>query len=120
MPLELEQRKQLQAALLSAFNHDGLRQLVALELGSDLELFTKDGDRRQRVYDLIAWTERTGRTVDLIRGAYIQNPTNPLLAQLVINALRWRVCIDAGLCNTTVQPASRPGQAATCEEHPCH
>lgn len=96
MPLELEQRKQLQAALLSAFNQDGLRQLVGLELGSDLELFAKDGDRRQNVYDLIAWAERTGRTVDLIRGAYVQNPTNPLLAQLAVAALRWEVCAEAG------------------------
>ncbi|MFN8470274.1 MAG: SUMF1/EgtB/PvdO family nonheme iron enzyme [Caldilineaceae bacterium] len=96
MPLELEQRKQLQAALLSAFNNDGLRQLVGLELGSDLELFAKDGDRRQNVYDLIEWAERTGRTVDLIRGAYVQNPTNPLLAQLAVAALRWEACAEAG------------------------
>ena len=96
MPLELEQRKQLQTALLSAFNNDSLRQLAGLELGSDLELFAKDGDRRQHVYDLIAWAERTGRTVDLIRGAYVQNATNPLIAQLASDALRWQVCIEAG------------------------
>ena len=96
MPLEPKQKEELHKALVKAFDDDGLRQLTTFALGEILDEHVAQGPLRTRALDLIAWAERTDRTVDLMRGAYVQNSTNHLLAQLVVEAMRWQVCVDAG------------------------
>ena len=76
------QEAKLHAALLSAFDEPGLRQLCRFELNVDLDQVAGGQDLRDRVYNLVMWATRTDRVADLIAGARRQNPTNVELSAL--------------------------------------
>jgi hypothetical protein len=72
----------LQAALLSAFNEAGLRQVVKFEMGVDMTTIAGGEDDEERVFNLVQWAARTGRLAALLAGALHQNPSNPALLKL--------------------------------------
>lgn len=90
--------RQVQSALLAAFNGEELRQLAAIELGVDLERVVHDGGTlAQRVLDLAEWAVRQNRLAELLCGAYNRNGNNPQMAALVDQAVRWPECVEAGM-----------------------
>lgn len=74
MPLAASQIELLQKALLSAFDGASLAQMVYTHLGEDLSTVAGEGNPSAVVSNLIAWAERTGRTEELIKGAFAGNP----------------------------------------------
>lgn len=96
MSLEPQQFGQLHEALIRAFTEEDLRLLAKIELGINLDEVVAKGSLRTRLFELIEWVEQTGRTVDLIRGAYKGNPLNRDLQVLARDALQWHDCMQAG------------------------
>lgn len=85
------QHHELQSALLVAFNEADLRQLARQRLDANLDAVAGGRNTTEIVNNLIAWAEREGRVADLIRGALLQNPTNPQLQELAEAAKNWRI-----------------------------
>lgn len=81
-----QQRQQLTAALLSAFDADALRQLCRFALDLDIDQIST-GDLTQRVSSVVDYVERQGLTANLAAGALRQNPGNEQLQALVSAAL---------------------------------
>ena len=79
MPLTTQQFQQLQEALLDAFSRPDLTQMVSFVLGRDLDKVAGGATTEEIVYNLIRWTERNNRTVDLVEGAVARNPGNDKL-----------------------------------------
>lgn len=75
------QRQQLHRTLLSAFDLAGLRQLTRFALDKDLDEISV-GTLTERVAELIAYAERTGRLQQLVTGAIEQNPDNEHVREL--------------------------------------
>lgn len=76
---------QLRDALLAAYlTHTALREMVRVELGENLDAIAVAGGETLRavVFSLITWAESTGRTMELVEGAYRHNDTNPLLREV--------------------------------------
>ena len=89
--------RQIQSALLAAFNTEELRQLAAIELGVDLDRVVHDGGTlEQRALDLIEWAQRQNRLAELLCGAYNRNGNNQKLTALVDQAVRWSECSTGG------------------------
>lgn len=75
-----QQIAQLRNALLDAYpTHAALREMVGEELNENLDAIAGGETLRSVVFSLITWAEATGRTLELIEGAYRHNPTNPAL-----------------------------------------
>ena len=71
---------QLRNALLAAYpSHAALREMALEELNENLDAIAGGETLRAVVFSLITWAESTGRTLELIEGAYGHNPTNPAL-----------------------------------------
>jgi len=85
MNLTNEQRKQVRAALLSAFpKRDDLEQMTSYELDLNLDEIAGEQNMRQTVFELIQWAESNGKVEVLIRGAYAQNPHNAEIKALIM------------------------------------
>jgi len=81
MDLSADQRKQLQAALLSAFpSKMALAQMVSFGLGVNLDNIAGGANDTEVAFSLLNWAVAQGRLEDLIRGAYQENAGNPALA----------------------------------------
>jgi formylglycine-generating enzyme required for sulfatase activity len=91
MPLTGPQHRQIQDALLAAFDEAGLRRLVRFELDEDLDQVTPPGDMTQRAYNLVAWADKQGCIPALIAGALKQNPGNADLQALAAAAASWHL-----------------------------
>ena len=89
MTLTGPQHRQLQEAMLAAFDDIGLRLLVRQELDASLDAVAGGRNTTEVVTNLIAWAEREGRIVDLIGGALRQNPANAGLQALADVAATW-------------------------------
>jgi hypothetical protein len=74
---------ELQAALLSAYDRQQLREMVREWLDNDLDVIAGDGALGAIVFNLIRWAERKGKLRRLIDGALEENPGNPELARFV-------------------------------------
>lgn len=84
MSLTGNQRKQLQEALISAFpSNNELEQMVLFYLEQNLEKIAGIGKLEDVVFELIKWTEKKGRTKELIEGAFKENSGNPDLKSFV-------------------------------------
>lgn len=81
MPLTGRQIKELQAALLDAFDYSSLKQMVLTELGTDLEEVALGGSLTEVTLKLITWAEQNGRTQALVAGAVNANQGNTRLQQ---------------------------------------
>lgn len=81
-----QQRQQLTAALLSAFDADALRQLCRFALDLDLNQIST-GDLTQRVHSLVDYAERQNLSAVLVAAAVRQNPGNEQLQALITSAL---------------------------------
>jgi hypothetical protein len=72
-------KEQLSKALLDAFRLPRELDRMALYV-LDVRLGEiAQGPRRNEAFDLIEWAESEGRLADLVRGAYLRKPGNPLL-----------------------------------------
>ena len=67
-------------AILSSFSRDELRQSVQFALGLPLDAITADKALESQVFDLLLWTARTGRSLDLISCLLASRPQNRELA----------------------------------------
>jgi hypothetical protein len=76
----------IQKTLSTAFSRGELEMLVRVHLDKDLNSITTAA-LDEAVFQLIQWTERTGRTRDLIAAAFTENPTNPDVAVLAAEFL---------------------------------
>jgi len=76
MPLTGAQAKLLHEALISAFDFQGLRQLMAYDLDEQLENVVGNGPLDTVVYELIEWLDHHGRVDDFIRAAVQARPHN--------------------------------------------
>lgn len=91
MSLTGRQYKQLQAALLAAFDEAGLRELARFRLEQDLDRIAGGNNLQELTYAFIQWADRQGRTADLITGALNEVPSNPELIALANAAETWHV-----------------------------
>lgn len=113
MPLTGSEFKELQDALLDAFDYSGLKQMVLTELGADLEEVALGGSLKDITFELITWTERSGRTQALVAGAMAANGDNPRLRQF---AAHYTATVTADKVDTPIvaaPPAGTSGQPAT-------
>jgi len=85
------QHKQLQSALLAAFDESGLRQLATFELNANLDHIAGGKDLTERVYNLVKWADEHGRVPELVSGALHQNPTSADLKTVAKAAKRWKL-----------------------------
>ncbi|MEG4328717.1 effector-associated domain EAD1-containing protein [Microcoleus sp. herbarium5] len=84
MPLTRDQRKGLQAALISAFSTEAkLKQFVRLELDKNLDVIGTGADLAERVLKLIENAEDNGWESELIFVARESSPRNPNLSAFV-------------------------------------
>ena len=84
MPLTRDQRKGLQAALISAFSTEAkLKQFVKLELDKNLDVIGTGADLSERVLKLIENAEDNGWESELIFVARESSPRNPNLSAFV-------------------------------------
>jgi hypothetical protein len=84
--VEPQQRQQLIAALLSAFNASDLQQLCRFALDIDIDQISS-GDLAQRAASVVDYADRQGMVVDLVAAAVRQNPGNEQLQQLITSTL---------------------------------
>jgi Effector-associated domain 1 len=75
--------KELQDALVQAFNEVELTQLVRFALDEDLDSIVSKGNLSERTFNLIAWAKRQGRVEKMLFGALSRNPFNPKLRALL-------------------------------------
>jgi hypothetical protein len=73
------QFKQIQEALLAAFDEAGLRQMVRVRLDEDLPQVAGGQNLTEIVSNLVTWAERQNRVQDLINAALTENPHNTTL-----------------------------------------
>lgn len=79
-----KQIAKIQEALLDAYPaRDDLRMMVRIELNETLEAIADGANQRVVIFNLVSWAERTGRSDDLVQGAYRRNQGNPALQQLL-------------------------------------
>jgi hypothetical protein len=76
----------IQKALASAFSRTELEMLVREHLDKNLDSIT-DAAIDEAAFRLVQWTERQGRTRDLIAAAYTANPMNQDVATLAAEFL---------------------------------
>lgn len=86
MSLSGPELAKIQKALANAFNRGELEMLVHEHLGKSLDSIT-DAGMDEVVFRLVQWTERTGRTRDLIYAAFTVNPMNPDIATVAAEFL---------------------------------
>jgi len=91
MTLSGAQYKQIQEALLAAFNEADLRRMVRIQLDADLDAVSGGKNLSERVYSLIEWADREGRVLALIDGATAQNSGNAKLQALKVVATDWHL-----------------------------
>ena len=78
-----QQIAQLRNALLDAYpTHAALREIVREELSENLDAIAGGETLRAVTFSLITWAESTGRTLELIEGAYRHNDANPALREV--------------------------------------
>ncbi|HMA37371.1 MAG TPA: tetratricopeptide repeat protein, partial [Chloroflexia bacterium] len=103
MQLTGPQRRQLQAALLSAFpSLADLAQMVAYELDQTLSTIAGSANLTEAVVNLVDWAAAHEQLAALIRGAISANPDNPQLPALAA---------ELGV-STAVEERTAPGPAA--------
>ena len=92
MPLNGAQVKQIEKALLDAFGSKSeLEHMLRIQLDARLE-HTAAGDTLSKVvFDLIQWSEKQSRELELIEGAYKQIPSNSSLRELRAAAQSWSI-----------------------------
>jgi formylglycine-generating enzyme required for sulfatase activity len=96
MKLTGVQFKQIQEALLAAFDEAGLRQMVRVGLGEDLPQVAGGQNLTEIVSNLVTWAERQNRVQDLINAALTENPHNTTLQALQQASQSWHVAPPAG------------------------
>ncbi len=74
-------------AILSAFSRDELRQAVQFTLGLPLEEITADAPLGTQVFDLLLWSARMGRTLDLVQALRARRPHTSGLAAVADTVL---------------------------------
>ncbi len=95
-----QQIAQLRNALQDAYpTHAALREMVREELSENLDAIAGGETLRAVTFSLITWAESTGRTMELVEGAYRHNATSPALREVAV-ALGADVSVQA--------PASAP------------
>jgi hypothetical protein len=87
LPSKLSGRQyaEFQAAVLSAYNLDSLRQMVRVELDTNLDAVAGGANLGTVIFNLIDWAQRTGRLPQLIQGALDGQPDNTDLQTFVTN-----------------------------------
>src|SRR5262245_39475259 len=91
MPITGPQSKQLQSALLAAYNRDELRRVVKIGIEMDFDAVAPDKGLEAQVDALVAFADRQGRISDLIAEALRQNSTSPDLQALAEAAKGWKL-----------------------------
>ena len=80
MGLDPPQMESLHAAVVDAFDADGLARLVRFRLGQRIEgLVNTQAGTKKVAFDLIEYVERMGSTQEFVRGMYDLCPDNPLV-----------------------------------------
>ena len=95
--------------IVSSFSRDELRQAVQFALGVPLESIAADKPLDVQVFDLLLWTTRTGRTLELIRCLLDSRPLNRELAAVAAaleNGDLENRTLEAQTCDAAGQPAS--------------
>lgn len=69
-------RETVQKALLAAFNEAELEQMVKFGLGVNLAEVAGGANLEEIVFNLVAWSERTGREMQLVSAAQDANGEN--------------------------------------------
>ena len=113
MKLDKRQLNQLHQALLQAFDRDGLRMMLRLQLNENLDAVAGDDPLATVVFDLLTWAERTDRLGDLVQGALAANPDNPALQQAAADFATWQADaeVKAQTAAATLLPAQRDATA---------
>ncbi|HYH65633.1 MAG TPA: trypsin-like peptidase domain-containing protein, partial [Urbifossiella sp.] len=71
------------AALEAGFGRDDLEMMLVERMSADLANLTgPNTPKKKAVFDVVRWSERVGRTTELIRAAYAVNPTSTEVAAL--------------------------------------
>ena len=91
MTLTGPQTKLIQDVLLTSFDKAELVQMVQFQLGETLEQVAGGDDLTEIVFNLVQWSDRSGRLLDLIGGALAANPENLQLQELQQEASGWHL-----------------------------
>jgi hypothetical protein len=84
--LNHREQEELHGALLKAFPKIAdLRRLMYFKLGVNLDEIASTNNLNECTLDLIQWSDRTGKTEELIFAALKEMPTNPYLARFAKN-----------------------------------
>ena len=76
--------KEIHEAIIDAYpSVSDLAIMVRVELEENLDKITIGKNLNEMVYELITWAESTGRTQELIQGAWKHNSGNPKLCNLL-------------------------------------
>ncbi len=89
MPLTGNQSRELQEALLDAFNRAQLTRMVRFELQESLSQIADGENDTELVFNLVTWADRHDRVAELIAGAYAINPSNNRLQNIHDEHLSW-------------------------------
>jgi formylglycine-generating enzyme required for sulfatase activity len=96
MKLTGPQFKQIQDALLDAFNEASLRRTVRVGLGEDLPQIADGENLTDVAFNLVTWVEQQNRIAELIVAAVAEIPSNRLLSRLAAAASAWPELASAG------------------------
>jgi hypothetical protein len=103
MTISDQQFELILQTLLDAYDKPGLRKMLRIEMGVDLDREIGDGSLNEIVFNLISWAERTGRVHELIIAAQKGNPTNHELETLAEECEDW---FDDDGASFNAQPTS--------------
>src|SRR4051812_40549544 len=84
MPIPGVMVEEICDAILSGYDANELAMMVRTKLGVTLNVIVGQGPLGTMVFDLVEWSEKRGKTAELIRAAYKGNPTNPDIQALFL------------------------------------
>lgn len=90
MALSQSEAKQLNEALLSAYNPNSLKRMLFFQLGKHLDQIAGPGNFLNVVFAVITTAEMEGWTNDLVHAAHDANPGNPKLKAFTDQYLRFK------------------------------
>jgi hypothetical protein len=74
--------ERLQGAIVAGFHHTELARLVHFRLGRRLDEITSSVSLTDAVYDVIMWSQRHGRTGDLVRAIQQERPQHQAIQEV--------------------------------------
>lgn len=90
MSLNGIQIEQIHEALMNGYrSHSDLSRMVRINLDISLNEISTGKNLSETAFDLVNWADSRGKVSELIQSAYNDNPSNPKIRQLALDASNW-------------------------------